>query len=280
VRDGDPASASDKGQTMSGRHELRQTFESVAATYNTARPRYPTELFDELERSAGLNVPADVLEIGCATGIATEPMARRGHRITCVELGSTLAAQARSNLDSYPEVSVVCRSFEDWEPPAWGAFDLVYAATAWHWLDPVMKYRRAHRHVRPGGALAFWSATHVVPVDGDPFFVELQEVYDDIGESLPGDWVFPTPGELPDQTAEITATGLFTPVVVRHFDWETTYDADSYIALLGTFSGHRTMQPWQRQRLQGEVRRRLAQRPTGTVRRHWRAVLHVATPSS
>lgn len=135
---------------------------------------------------------------------------------------------------------------------------------AWHWLDPETKYQRAHRHLRPGGALAFWSAAHVVPVDGDPFFVELQEIYDEIGESLPSDWRFPKPGELADQIAEITVTGLFAPVVVRHLDWETTYDADGYITLLDTFSGHRTMRPWQHQHLYDEIRRRLCQ----TTNRH------------
>ena len=40
-----------------------------------------------------------------------------------------------------------------------------------------------------------------------------QEVYDEIGESLPGDQEFPKPGALADQAAEITATGLFNPVV-------------------------------------------------------------------
>jgi hypothetical protein len=49
----------------------------------------------------------------------------------------------------------------------------VYAATAWHWLDPATKYHRAHRHLRLGGAFAFWSTTHVMRVDGDPVFVEL-----------------------------------------------------------------------------------------------------------
>jgi SAM-dependent methyltransferase len=265
---------------VTGREELRQTFESAAATYHAARPRYPAVLFDDFERFAGLRGPADLLEIGCATGIATEPMARRGHRITCVELGPTLAAQARANLAAYPDVTVVCASFDTWTPPAWGAFDLVYAATAWHWLDPATRYQRAHRHLRRGGALAFWSATHVVPEDGDPFFVELQEVYEEIGESQPSDWRFPKPSELADQAAEITASGLFASVVVRYFDWETTYDADGYIALLDTFSGHRTMRPWQRQRLYDEIRRRLAERPSSTVRRHWGAVLHVATRTS
>jgi len=36
------------------------------------------------------------------------------------------------------------------------------------------------------------------------------------------------------------------------------------------------MAGWQRDRLYGEIRRRLAARPGGQLRRHWGAVLHVA----
>jgi len=36
------------------------------------------------------------------------------------------------------------------------------------------------------------------------------------------------------------------------------------------------MAGWQRDRLYGEIRRRLAARPGGRLRRHWGAVLHVA----
>ena len=59
-------------------------------------------------------------------------------------------------------------------------------------------------------------------------------------------------------------------------DWEIAYDADAYIDLLETFSGHIAMAPWQRERLYGEIRRRLAARPDGLLRRHWGTVMHVA----
>ena len=65
-------------------------------------------------------------------------------------------------------------------------------------------------------------------------------------------------------------------VHVRHFDWEQVYDAEGYIELLNTFSGHIAMQAWQRDRLYGEIRRRLAARPDRSLRRHFGAVLHVA----
>jgi hypothetical protein len=81
---------------------------------------------------------------------------------------------------------------------------------------------------------------------------------------------------LPDQRDEIEQSGLFEDVSVRHFDWELRYDADEYLELLDTFSGHIVMQPWQRDRLYAEIRRRLAERSDGRLRRHWGAVLHVA----
>lgn len=88
------------------------------------------------------------------------------------------------------------------------------------------------------------------------------------------------PAELLDElillAAEIEATGLFEDVQVRHFDWEISYDADGYIGLLDTFSGHIAMESWQRDRLYREIRRRLAGRPDGRLRRHWGAALHVA----
>jgi len=166
--------------------------------------------------------------------------------------------------------------FEDWRPRLAGQFDLVFAATAWHWVDPAIGYRRAWEALRPGGHLAFWSAGHVFPDGGDPFFRELQDVYDEISNGLPpvGDW--PRPGELEERTAEIEASGLFTVTHVRHFDWEQVYDAESYIALLDTFSSHIAMDAWQRDLLYGEVRERLSRRPDPTLRRHWGSVLHVA----
>jgi SAM-dependent methyltransferase len=256
--------------------ELRDSFERAAAIYDEARPRYPEALFETLLQRTGLETPAEILEIGCGPGVASTPLAERGHRLTCLERGAELAARARENLGRFPGVSVVQASFEDWSPPRWGCFDLLFAATAWHWLDPSVRYARAQRLLRDSGWLAFWSATHVVPEDGDLFFAEIQPVYDAIGESLPSDSVLPRPGERPDAVREIAESRCFRVVSVDRFDWETTYDAPGYLALLDTFSGHIAMESSKRVRLYDEIRRRLAKRPDGKLRRHWEAVLHVA----
>jgi SAM-dependent methyltransferase len=266
---------------VSQRERLRQTFDSVAVEYQGARPEYPGALYAELLSLTGVRPAADALcEVGAASGKATLPLARLGFAITCVELGAALAAEARRNLAAFPKVTVVNADFETW-PPASGdeSFGLVFAATAWHWIDPSVKYRKAASLLRPGGHLAFWEAVHVIPADGDPFFHEIQAVYDEINEGMPEGSVSPTTETLPSFAAEIAATGLFSDTVVRRFQWEIRYTAESYIRLLETFSGHIAMAPWQKDRLYGEIRRRLALRPDGLVRRHWGGALHVACKS-
>jgi hypothetical protein len=132
------------------------------------------------------------------------------------------------------------------------------------------------RLLGPDGHLAFWSATHVFPQGGDPFFAELQEVYQQIGEGLPEGAAYPQPGELPDEREEIERSGLFDNVVVLHFDWEVVYDTQGYLRLLDTFSGHIAMKLWQRDHLYSEIRRRLGERADGQLRRGWGAILHIA----
>jgi SAM-dependent methyltransferase len=228
------------------RTTLAGTFDSAAESYQEARPQYPERLFDRLVSVTGLQPGDRVIEVGAGPGKATLPLARRGLRITALEPGPALAARARRDLAGYP-VEVVEARLEDWdgEPSAYAA---VIAATSWHWVDPEVRYLAAARALQPGGHLAIWSATHVFPAGGDPFFDEIQEVYDAIGEGLPPGAPHPAPGELPDQSEEIEASGLFDMVAVEHLDWTVDYDAEGYIRLLSTFSGHIAMARDRRER--------------------------------
>ena len=125
------------------RASQRQTFDQAAALYQRARPEYPRELFDHLIDVTGLAAGDSVLEVGCGSGKATLPLARRGFRLTCIELGAELAAAARGNLSDFPDVTVMHSSFEEWIPPKNADFRAVVAATAWHWIDPELRYRKA-----------------------------------------------------------------------------------------------------------------------------------------
>ena len=151
-------------------------------------------------------------------------------------------------------------AFETWPPPDGTAFDAVVAATAWHWADPDVRYRRAWELLRPGGHLAFWAGDARVPGRGGSFFRELQAVYDEIGAA--GRRVAAA-ARAAGRPGEILASGLFDRLPVTQFDWELRYDAESYVELLETFSANISMQPWQRERLYAEIRARVAERPDG-----------------
>lgn len=256
------------------RESRRTTFDGAAGLYDAARPSYPAALFEDLFALTGLQEGDRALEIGCGTGKATRPILERGASVVCVELGARLADVARRNLAGMP-VEIHVAPFEAWESGP-ETFKLIYAATAWRWVDPERRYRKAHTLLRPGGHLAFWSAHHAFPSGFDPFFTEIQDVYDALGEGDGGPWPPPQPEDLADDSAEIAATGLFEDVQVRRYLWDTIYTADEYIALLDTFSGHISMADAKREKLYREIRTRLGRREDPRVRRHWVAILHVA----
>lgn len=255
---------------------LKYTFDEAADSYDAARPRYPPQLFDDLVELAHLPGNASLLEIGCGTGIATFPLAQRGFAILALEPGPQLASKAAERLATFPKVNIVTASFEEWDSDP-GSFDLVYAATSWHWLDPDVRHEKAALLLRPGGSLAIFNAAHAFPSDADPFFFEIQDAYEAIGESRPGEqWPPPLPEDIPDKAQEIVSSGRFADVDVRRYVWHNDYTADQYIALLDTFSGHITMKPEKRDFLYAEIRRRISRRLDRRVRRHWLAILHVA----
>ncbi|MEV4293936.1 class I SAM-dependent methyltransferase [Microbispora rosea] len=262
--------------SMSRDPRLRATFDSAAAFYQDARPDYPGELYSDLLAITGVTPPAHLLEVGCGPGKATLPLARMGFRITAVELGDALAAEARHRLIEFPDSSVITSSFEGWEPPTGVRFDLAYAATAWKWVDPEVKYAKAASLLAPGGHLAVWNADHAMPAGFDPFFTEIQKVYEEIGEGHDGPWPPPPPEDQPDPMAsEFNASGHFTVVGTKLYVWSLRYTADEYIALLNTFSGHIAMEPAKNEHLYQEIRRLLAARPDGRLTRHWSAVLTI-----
>ncbi len=222
-----------------GRGRLRSTFDGAAALYDEVRPGYPGELFEDVVSLSGIPSGGRILEVGCGTGQATLPLARRGYEILCVELGENLAAVARGHLTAYPSVEVLTGPFETTPLPE-GTFNLLVSATAFHWLDPAIAYPKAARVLKPGGTLAlFWNEHVRTDADGG-FFAAAQEVYArEAPEIWDGSYANPPePKDLPDRTGEIEGSGLFGPVVRRSYLWEQAYDARGYLRVLDTYSGH------------------------------------------
>jgi SAM-dependent methyltransferase len=222
---------------------LRETFNEDAGRYDRARPRYPARMFGDLA-AAGVATGARVLEIGCGTGQATVPLAERGHRIVAVELGAEMAAVARRNLARFGSVEVVTAAFEQWPLPA-EPFDLVFCATAFHWLDPAVRVPKSADALRSGGLLAT-VATHHIAGGTEPFFREVQGLYERFDPATPPGLRLHAARDIPEDDRELATSGRFGPASFSRYEWELPYSTADYLDLLLTYSGHRALpQPQQ-----------------------------------
>ena len=223
--------------------QLRVTFDEDAERYDRARPGYPAALYDDLAALAGIGPGCRVLEIGCGTGQATVPLAKRGCEIVAVELGAGLAEVARRNLARFPRAEVVTGAFESWPLPP-EPFDVVLSATAFHWIDPAVRVVKSAEALRPGGFLATIATHHVASgTDRDQFFADSQDCYERWDPATPPGLRLALASAIPMEGEEIVRSGRFEPPAFHRYETDVPYTTATYVDVLLTYSGHRALPP-------------------------------------
>ncbi len=165
-------------------------------------------------------------------------------------------------------------------------YDLVYSASAWHWLNPATRQSRAasvlkNSGLRTAGAIALWRNFHVRGESGDPFYPEAQKIYAGIAPQLAAKATrLPAPSEAPMEIArELESGGIFRDVETRDYLWPLTYTAEEYVQMLDTHSDHRLLAPEARKRLFTALVRLIEAEFAGTVTKHHLTRLHLARKS-
>jgi ubiquinone/menaquinone biosynthesis C-methylase UbiE len=130
-----------------------KVFDEIAAEYDRNRPMYPDELVDQACQVAGIGAGDRVLEIGCGSGQLTRSLLARGLHVTALEPGQNLMALARQNLEGAGAVEFMNARFEDASCPR-EHFRAVFSASALHWVDPEVSWRKIADVLAPGGTLA------------------------------------------------------------------------------------------------------------------------------
>jgi ubiquinone/menaquinone biosynthesis C-methylase UbiE len=220
---------------MTQQNTLKHTFDEVASLYNEARPRYPDELFSILIAITGLHRDSKLLEIGPGTGQATKPLADKGFDITAIELGATLTEVAKHELQPYKNIRLVTAPFEEIALPA-ASFDLVYAATSFHWIEPSIKYLKTHNLLKEKGHLAIIHTNHISDEKGDAFFNASQPVFDRYG--FTDKHQKPKLSRNEDLKPDDIDERLFRLIHFQCFPITIIYSAKNFVKLLNTFSNH------------------------------------------
>jgi len=252
------------------REYRRAAFDDVALLYDQIRPGYPDKLYKDLVGLSKIPDNGKILEIGAGTGQATLPLAEMGYHITAIELGDNLARVAKDKLKSFPEVEVLVDSFEKWELPS-EPYDLVIAATAFHWIDPKLRFEKSAAALKLGGAIGIFGSWH--EMENDKEFIDATEPiynrYMPPKESYQRLAITPTGQEL-------EATGLFINPVESSYKWTATYTANEYIRLINTYSEHRRLLEAQREGLFTDLTELINKDFGGHVTKHYTTRLIVA----
>lgn len=213
---------------------LRETFDREAERYDRARPHYPAALFADLARLTGIGPGSRVLEIGAGTGQATAGLVDLGADVLAIELGAALATVARRRLGR--AATVVVADFDTWPLPA-EPFDLVLAATSWHWLDRTTRSARVATALRPGGSFATIGTAHVAG-GTTAFFAETQPIYEQWDPATPPGVRLQPSSEIALQSDDVEESGLFEPSRNRRYEVDIGYSRAEYLDVLQTYSGH------------------------------------------
>ena len=216
------------------------TFNTVASEYEKLRPGYVKELYDRLLSYAPLNGSSRVVEVGIGGGQATLPVLKTGCELTAVECGAQLADICREKFRDYPGFSVITGRFEDVELEA-GAYDLVFSASAFHWIPEEVGYGKVYSLLKSGGAFARF-ANHPFRDKGNPALTEeIDRLYGkyyyafyDRKQEYPVEYS----EEKARERALIAAKYGFCDIQYALFTRTRTFTPSGYSALLGTYSDH------------------------------------------
>ncbi|SEU28130.1 class I SAM-dependent methyltransferase [Paenibacillus sp. NFR01] len=230
--------------------DLRLKFNEDARGYDRWRPTYTAELFQDILHYSGLKKDGHALEIGIGTGQATLPVLETGCRVTAVELGDSLAEFVRHKYAAYANLEVITGDFGSFAGEE-AAFDLIYSATAFHWIPQEAGLAKVLGLLKPGGTLAlFWNHPFVNRED-DPAHRDIRLSY---AKYKPVDV---PPREFDGSACPAYAEQLekagFAEVASRLYYATRTLNADSYLALLNTYSDHRALPGPIREGLEGEI---------------------------
>ncbi len=260
------------------RRHLGRVFDEVPELYDRVRPTYPDELVADLVAVTGIDARSSVLEVGCGTGQATRSLAALGCSVTAVEVGVGMAAVARQRFTAHPNVEIETSSFEEWDDRG-RRFDALVAASAWHWVDPSIGWRRAHDVIHPGGWMALLGHV-VVRRPGEP---EVYASTADLHEQFcPGDpdWGHPP---LEDEVRSSAAGWgppndpgeLFGPTVVRWYPMVQWFDGSGFADLLRSTSVYRKLASEVREPLLDAIAERIRTRMGDRASRRYLSVIRV-----
>jgi len=252
----------------------RKSFDLAAERYDASRPKYPEWLIKDLVAKTGLDENSRILEVGPGTGQLTLQLAKLGFSLVGVELGGNLARIAQSNLKGHEKVEIVTSDFDEYPLPE-GYYDLIIAATSFHWLNPATRFQRTGSAIKDQGFLAIISTHHINGGTSD-FFRDSQKCYSRWDPGTTEEYHLPEESEVELRKWEDDLSSCFGTWYSETYRWRETYTSIDYVSLLMTYSDIITMNRRNRDGLLECIARTIDSEYGGSITKQYLSELFIA----
>lgn len=214
---------------------LENTFNSVYEEYDKWRPTYVKELYNDIFNFIEINSLSNVLEVGIGTGQATLPILQTDCNLTAIELGDQLAEFSKNKFKEYSKFNVINTDFQDFVCPS-NSFELIYSASAFHWIPEDIGYTKVFDMLKSGGVFARFANHPYKDKKRNEIHSEFERIY---AKYMPGSLVGEEYGEQnAKKRADIACKYGFIDTSYRLYHRTRSFTAEEYTSLLGTYSDH------------------------------------------
>ena len=218
--------------------DLRLEFNEDEYNYDKYRPTYPEELFSDIINYSRISSGYEALEIGIGTGQATLPILQSGCKVTAIELGNNLTRYVKNKFENYRNFNVINADFIEYTIKT-ESFNLVYCATAFHWIPLEQGYVKVRNILKDDGTIAlFWN--HPFPNREDDISnIVNKRIYNKYRPSDKEVKEF-NESDCQRRVNELERFG-FKDIIYRLYHRKRTLTSNEYIHLLNTYSDHRVL---------------------------------------
>ena len=226
--------------------EKRTHFDEIVLNYDKIRPEYPCKLFAYVIDFAGSG-KKKALEIGAGTGKATAHFLEAGYDVTAVEIGANMAEFLKGRFGKCDKFKVINNSFEN-APLNEDSYDLIYAASAFHWVDAVIGVPKAWQLLKNSGTFALFRFNEI-PSEHEELFRAIREAYKKYCHKT-----YKIPAKMPPEISVEEKISIFRgfgfndlreygfmDVLMKLYAVSRTFSADEYLLFLDTLADHRNL---------------------------------------
>ena len=220
-------------------------FDENVILYDKFRPTYGTKIFEDILSYSRITKSSKILEIGCGTGNATLPMIQTRAEVTAVEIGENLSKYTAQKFSKYSNFQIIHCAFEDFQAPT--NYDLIFSATAFHWIKPDKSYLKCKDLLKHGGVLAvFWNTPCISRTNLD-LYEEIQDLYQRFmpNSKEEKEMLLESEGytkRCNDLNNFLKENG-YIDCIFKIYQDSRVFSADEYIGLLQTYSNHMALPP-------------------------------------